>query len=66
MNKTFEIEKTNIRIKTLKEIKKQLEIEKNKSFDISKDLVFEELIHEINNKLQVTYEYLNVLTNNNQ
>lgn len=64
MNKTFEIEKTNIRIKTLKEIKKQLEIEKNKSFDISKDLVFEELIHEIDNKLYVTYEYLNVLTNN--
>lgn len=63
MNKNFEIEKTNIRIKTLKEIKKQLEITKNKTFDISKDLVFEELIHEIDNKLQVTYEYLNILTN---
>lgn len=61
MNARNEINRTQIRIKKLKEIKKQLEIEKNKTLDLNEDLVFDEIIHEINNKLQVAYDYLSLL-----
>ena len=61
MNKRNEIERTQIRIKKLKEIKKQLEIEKEKTFDDNINLVYDELIHEINKRLQIEHDYLGIL-----